>query len=585
MAIYDKDAVATTAISAFLAQFSIAANGDIRFVAGTDTFHVTWLDRALQHKVWDFAVSGDDNVNLSSPNPSTSEALGTIINLLDHTTTFSVRYNITAAEAEYFFGGSITQQNTNGEDSFRPLIVVGSKSPSGELLILQNNTVLTSFWSTGLNQTDGNTLLRILVQTVNDGAVIDGHRVTVKCNEWGFNYAWWKTTLGLTESTASIIAGNDPQNTTLLATIQALTGISNTEGFQQLDIGDGSGAHDYLSQWVRGSNSKQELYEYVKAQLVRGAGTTLYGIPSDLFLGGPTFTANLNLGTGGELWVQNETVSWTESGTASTGILIAVDDPADDTATQIWIHILTGINPTSGTALNGAAASQTVSSVTSLAPSANHLGQFTGNWIGDEGIGFAVAELTQSDSVNPLDLTTPISPPNNVNINLEATVGLAGDDPHAFLAKRDAVLARPETGVYTVGVGNTSGDPDFVLGQAIPSDIPQSGYIGILDTTGGASNYEFIEYTSWTGSTFTLAGTLPRTYTAGDPVFLAIFYQSMTGAGTTKTATSSLIYSSDIPVIGWIRNGDETSPDKPVIFSGTITQAGFQFSTTLEDAV
>ena len=108
MATYLRGADAATAVTAFLAQFKIATNGDITYVSGTDTFHVWWLHRSLQKIAWDFTITGDDEINLTKPNPSTSEAIGTIITLKDHTTDYSVSYNITDTVAEYLFGGSIS---------------------------------------------------------------------------------------------------------------------------------------------------------------------------------------------------------------------------------------------------------------------------------------------------------------------------------------------------------------------------------------------------------------------------------------------------------------------------------------------
>ena len=79
MTIYAKDADAATAVAAFLAQFKVSANGDIRYVAGVDTFHTWWVHRSLQKIAWDLAISGDDELNLSKPNPSTSEALAQLL--------------------------------------------------------------------------------------------------------------------------------------------------------------------------------------------------------------------------------------------------------------------------------------------------------------------------------------------------------------------------------------------------------------------------------------------------------------------------------------------------------------------------
>ena len=161
MTVYDRDADPATAVNAWLAQFAISASGAITHDTGTHTFHVWWLHRALQKKVWEFNTSGNDLVNLAKPNPSTSEALGTIITLLDHTTNYAVRYNITDTVAESHFGGSIEQQNGSSQtERYSGLQVLGSAPGTTQLQVIQDHAVYTSFWGTGLNQTDSNTLLR-----------------------------------------------------------------------------------------------------------------------------------------------------------------------------------------------------------------------------------------------------------------------------------------------------------------------------------------------------------------------------------------------------------------------------------------
>ena len=123
MAIYDTDADSNTAITAWLAQNKVAASGAITFVSGTDTFHVKWINRALQKLAWDFLISGDDEVNLSFPNPSKEEALGKIVTLNDHTTNYGVNYTVTDLVMESHFGGSVSQND--GADIYYGLIVLG----------------------------------------------------------------------------------------------------------------------------------------------------------------------------------------------------------------------------------------------------------------------------------------------------------------------------------------------------------------------------------------------------------------------------------------------------------------------------
>jgi len=573
MAVYDIDADAATAVTAFLGQFKVAANGAVTFISGTDTFHTWWLHRALQKIAWDFAISGDDEINLSKPNPSTSEALGTIITLLDHTTAYGVNYTIDATVTTYLFGGSVTWDN--GDEQVGGLIVLGSVNSAGtELQIIQDNVLLTSHWSTGKNQTDSQTLLRICVLARTLGADIDVQKVTVKANEWGDTYANWTTGLGLGEKVAAINTFSDPQNDTALVTVQAYVGIANTEGYQTIDIGDGSGLLPYHSQWTYAGNNKKALYEWVKSLMVRGTSDLIYGIDGDLLLGDATFEADVDT-TGGGTWVQNEVVTWTEATVVSSGILMAADDMSDASTTQIWVHLLTGINPTDGTVISGATASNAINiTVTSLIPSTNHLGVFTGSaWIGHYGSGFVSGELTSADSVTPLN-GTPIQPPNNVPISVTVNGAI---NAHVILGIKDVGTGGIDQTQYTAAAGNDIGDPDFVIAEGIASDTPPAGWILVLEGT----TWEALEYTSWTGSTFTINGTLPVSYTAAKNVIVPIFYDDAVSDG--GTVATSLIYATDIDVVGWVRHGDPASPDKPVNIAGTIGTAGLSLTVQLED--
>lgn len=571
MAVYDSDATATTAVTALLAQFTFSANGNIRYSTGTDTFHVKWLHASLHKIVYDLAISGDDELNLSKPNPSTSEALGTIITLQDHTTAYSVNYNVTATEMEYFFGGSVEQNG--GDDRWSGLNVIGSvNNASTELQIIQNGALLTSHWGTGKNQTDTATLLRIMVQTISSGSSIDGGRIVVKANEWGDTYAVWRTTLGLGEGIAAINTSSDPANDTAVGTVGAYTGITKVEGYQLIDIGTG-GNKPYYIKWDRDTNSKKQMFEYIKWIMRRGTAETMFGLDADLFTGGMTFEANIDTGGAGT-WVQNETVSWTEATVSSTGILLAVDNTTDTSATKIWIHLITGILPTDGTVLSGATASNAVNvTVTSLIPAANHVGQYTGSWIFAYGVGATPDELTNTDSLLPLGESTPINPPNNVTVSVTVNGTVNG---HVLLGRKDGVTGGLDLTEYTAAAGNNSGNGTFVIAESIASDTPTSGNILVLEGT----TFEHIAYTSWSGSTFTLSGTLGQNYTAGKDVIVPFLYEEVSADG--GTASTTLVYNADIDVVGWVRYGVPSDPHKPVPISGTIGTSGFTTSVQLE---
>ena len=85
----------------------------------------------------------------------------------------------------------------------------------------------------------------------------------------------------------------------------------------------------FYTTWDRGSGTKvtiNQLYEYTKYQsrYKSELTTPLHGIAGDLFRG---VTHQIEgSGSGTELFVQNETLSWGSGATAGTGILLAVDN-------------------------------------------------------------------------------------------------------------------------------------------------------------------------------------------------------------------------------------------------------------------
>jgi hypothetical protein len=593
MAVYDRDADAATAVAAWLAQFAIDATGAITHDTGTDTFHVWWLHRALQKKVWDFATSGNDLVNLAKPNPSTSEALGTIITLLDHTTNYSVRYNITDTVAESHFGGSIEQQNGSSQtERYSGLIVLGSAVAGTQLQIVQNAALYTSFWGTGLNQTDSNTLLRILVKTIVAGAEVDQQIVVVKASEYGDDYKVWETTLGLGESVAAITTVTDPNNDTAIGTVQAYTGFAGVgatvEGYDLIDV-DGNGADPFLGTLsyagLTGNQNKKALYEVIKAYLSRGTTDTLFGIDGDLYTS-RLFQLTVTPGSGSQVYVQNEIVTWTGAG---EGIFLGADDVDEDNTTRIVIHLNKGIAPVNTDVITGAtnAANNTVTSTEKLATNANYIGVYTGtNYLAAQGIGFLDTELIFGDSVTALDGETPTVPQNvTLTVNIECD---NLDDPYVFLAEKDPVLAAPDYDKYA---GETTGSSSsFVdIDAPLDADEPQTGYVGVLHT--GRTYFTFYQYTDWNNTEntpngrFNLSGTTDAIgITAGDDVFIGYFYEAAAGTGTDQSVTRSFVFDSGTrEFVGWVRHGDPAIPDKPVPIAFNAVGSNSQTLTVVLD--
>ena len=576
MTIFDNNADPILAIQAFLDQFSISNVGEVRSASGTDTFHVTWLHRALQHKVYDFNGSGDDNLQLSDPNPSTTAAIGQIIRLLDHTPSgFAHRYNIDQAVAERLFGGSVTQVNGNGnQEAWYPLSISGTAAPFVEPQVVQNGVQTTSFWGSGINQTDDTRVARVLIKAVEDGQLIDGGRITVKAHDYLGSFSHPTTTLGLTEAFAFISASSDAFNNTPLTDVQTY-GIQVSEGYNLLDL-DGNGDKPFLGEWSYSPRtSNAELYEFVKYILSRDSGQTLYGVDANLWTGR---VFEVEVGGGAGTFVQNEPITWP----GGTGNLMGIDNLDGNIGTEFYFHLQTGVAPADGETITGGTSSATTvvgaGGSTSLLTSPNHLGQFVGSWVAAQGIGFAQPEVTSSDSFTDLDGNL-FSPPNFVSINGTVTTVDASDESHVFATLRSG--SSPIYNQHTLSGSAASGASEVVINGAIPSTTPLSGYIGLLSATG--DNFVFYEYLSWEGSTFTLAGTLDEGYAAADGLMVAYFYQAPEGVGTVKTLSRTLIYGgTPIDIIGWIRQGDENAPDSVINFSGQIGAGGFTFSESLQ---
>lgn len=262
--------------------FSVALNGDIRHVSGSTTYRVLELHRWLMDLADDQESSGNDLVDIVSYTPS-ERATDQIITLQDYAGISGPTYNIDDTAAQFFYDGSIEQNS--GDTLYSGLVMVGSVPAGTQIQVIQDEAIYTSFWSTGLN-TDAasNTLNQLLIKTRDFGADIDGKRVLVVARELGDSYAEFSVTLGQANSTAAIFTGSDLNNQTAAGTIAGWT-ITNTEGYQLLDIPQDGSSDPFYSQWNKGTQSINDLYEYTKWIQRRGTAQTIHGLNGFLFRG------------------------------------------------------------------------------------------------------------------------------------------------------------------------------------------------------------------------------------------------------------------------------------------------------------
>jgi hypothetical protein len=370
--------------------------------------------------------------------------------------------------------------------------VVRNTTDGSQGLITANTTdnLEVFYIAKGLNSDATNGIShRFMVKTVTAGANVDNRKIV------GFARTFQKTysefSINATADGNNVLAvtdSSDLNNTTApnsvydsVATTYTApfdTMSNTTQGYNALDVNNDGSDEFFYSEWNRGTGTINQLYEFTKYQsrYKSELATPLYGLAGDLFRG-ITHEITVSGGAATQNWVQNESVSWT----GGTGILLAADNLADASTTKIWIQLLTGTAPSSGT-ISGALATNTVTGNTARALNYPFVGQSTGSaLIGAYGVGVETADLTNSDLLTGLDNVT-YQPPNNVSFTVS---GL-------------------DTDQLDIAVGNdltTDNVTSVVVTATIPSDTPSAGVIRVQDDSGF---YRRIKYSSYTGSTFTV---------------------------------------------------------------------------------
>lgn len=262
---------------------SINAAGDIRWTGAATTNKHTVLEfiQWLMDKQDDDQAVGDDLLDITVDTPFDRST--------DQIVKLNFPFNIDDTFATHLYDGSVEQALDANEplgERWSGLEVLGPVESGTEYIIQQAGKVIPAFWGTGINAPGGGSLIfsRHLVKSIDGGAEIDGARIVVLARRLGDGYRRFPVTLGTANSVAAIGNGADIFNTTVDATLAAITDITNTEGFQELDI-DGSGAsgQEYYSQWTKGAQAVNDVYEYSKF-VTQNAHTT------DTTAGTPTGT-------------------------------------------------------------------------------------------------------------------------------------------------------------------------------------------------------------------------------------------------------------------------------------------------------
>lgn len=227
--------------------FSVAANGDLRSIAGTAVYPTLDLHQWLQDLADNAAASGDDNVSILGTNPS--ELAGKRNASRPMALTLLNGVNIDAATAQRFNFGSIEQGA--GDTLYTGLKSIGSIVAASPLYIIQNAAKVTAWWSTGH--------IQILLKAKTGGALIDSGNATVYSRKYGQSYSHFDVSLaagGEQSAALSTSLDGNVDTATITPTVAAsyfssAIGGTATPGTQNitlaygdttLDLGGGAGA-------------------------------------------------------------------------------------------------------------------------------------------------------------------------------------------------------------------------------------------------------------------------------------------------------------------------------------------------------
>jgi hypothetical protein len=534
---------------------SVAVNGDIRYTGTTANYTVIELHRFLQDLADDAVGSGDDLLDITSDTPSDRST--------DNIITLNSPYNIDDTLAQHIYDGSIIQDD--GDTIYDGIVVF---APQGTAMdIIQNGAVLSNFWTTGLNADAGQGIShRFMVKVRNSGSDIDGRRLLGQTRVFGFTYSEFPvngTSRG--NNVIALVSATDLNNQTAEGTVSGWTGITlTTEGYVGLDL-DGNAVNEfYYSQWNTNQPTRtiNDFYERMKWLTRENTSETLYGLNGELFRG---ITHEIDVDTPTGTFNAFEPVSWT----GGSGQMLAINSTT--AATKMWIQLLTGIAPTDGLTITGGTSSATVdvdTTVTTRTISLPFIGASTGSaLIGAYGIGLEAADTTNSDIFFDLTNTQRV-PPNNVTFTVGGLV--SGEDRVLVGPESGGDLQQDQFGLQTALT--TDNITSVQIDTTIPSDTPSSGTIRVVDDAGV---HRRLEYSSYTGDTFTITTTDGNEDFSGDEASVSndvyISYIDTLAGSSSESFTG--VYLSDRALFIRVRDGDST-PIKTFETTGTLGSGG-----------
>jgi len=187
---------------------------------------------------------------------------------------------------------------------------------------------------------------RFMIKTRNQGVDIDRRRLIGTTRRYGNTYGEFKINGAAQGNNVLALSDTgDLNNTTSWAAVEAFTGISNTEGLRLIDISGNAVNEEYYSEWIRGSNTITQFYEWQKLQAADATVDTLNGLSGELFRG-ITHSGSYDTETGSPTTATNDQHVY---GTlVNTGVVtggpFVVGEVVRETGSDLWRGRVLGVD-------------------------------------------------------------------------------------------------------------------------------------------------------------------------------------------------------------------------------------------------
>lgn len=397
-----------------------------------------------------------------------------------------------------------------GTSVWSNIYTLGSLVSGTTLDVYQNDIQINPWWSSGH--------IDIILKVRESGVEIDRGNVTVLARRYSTLYDHFIIDASTGRNPVPLAAFTDNNNQTSSGTIATYNDISFVFGATSQDVGNGNGARPYDCVVDCAQRLLTQVYEYLKYVTRSGSAVTLNGVAGEYYTGVGDVHFNYDNETSGP-FVEGERI---DGSSGAYGYLVSlIDDGTTGTMVLRNVHggfaddvVIAGETSGASGDINGEPDNITPNK---QAPFGSFAG---GKFFAARGVWLTNYQASDGNNFVLVDSTgTTQIPPSTIAITITGVV--AGDSVSVFRTTGDNETV--DRSVYSSHASvNTSGAGTFTTTNTIAADTPASGTIRVVDRdiSGNYISETSYSYTSWSGSVFTLSGTLSQTYNANDTAYV-----------------------------------------------------------------